>query len=129
MKRIEVTKQVMDEVTSFEKRRSSAWKMKFACVVLGLWIGVVWSWFTGWVEVGRRGTLDMLAILNQNAEIVLKYGGETFLAISEEVPTEILIGVFGIFLLWGFVMIEKKKRQIVNRRLSQIKEYEKRNRS
>jgi hypothetical protein len=121
MKRVDVTKSVMDRVTRFEKERSHSWLWRSRIFIGVLFVGVLWALWMVWDQLRARQTLDMLSLFWEDAEIIQEFWQDTIIVFLEELPREALV-VAGIVLvgLFGYIWLTHKKRAIMKKRLTQL---------
>jgi hypothetical protein len=121
MKRVDLTKSVMDKVTRFEKERSTGllWRSRVYISVLIAAGGYV-AWRV-WNQLRESQTLDLLSLFWEDAEIIKEFWQDTVSVFLEELPTETIVmgGVIFVGLIF-YIWFTHKKRRIAKRRLAQL---------
>jgi hypothetical protein len=121
MKRVDITKSVMDGVTQYEKDRSIRWVVRFWIIVAILVSLILWVlWYAGW-QLQERGTWDLLALIWEDTEIIQEFWQDTVMIFFEELPIGSLYIAGGVLLglIW-IIWKTRKKRQITKRRLHEL---------
>jgi len=118
---------VMTKIVEYEKRRIFLFWVRFGVIFTLILMAAAAGWWRGWWLVGERGTGELLELYLQDPEIINEYGDEVAATIMYEIPWELGVGSLGIFLVWGFVIISKSRRQINETRAKEIKKYERQN--
>ncbi|MFZ5845609.1 MAG: hypothetical protein ACOY0S_04030 [Patescibacteria group bacterium] len=94
MKSVDLTSRVMEKVVCFEKRKIRVWFIRFFLVLLIILTGVI---IIGWLillEVSQRQTLELLALFQQDPEIIAEYWPEVVATIWIELP-RFSLGIVG----------------------------------
>ena len=117
----------MTKIVEYEKRRIFLFWVRFGVIFTLILMAAAAGWWRGWWLVGERGTGELLELYLQDPEIINEYGDEVAATIMYEIPWELGVGSLGIFLVWGFVIISKSRRQINETRAKEIKKYERQN--
>jgi len=127
MKKIDVTKSVMEDIVLFEAQRTKKWISLFLAVVVliifSIGVVVVQTYST----LSEFHTLDVLEILYQDSEIISEFWQDTLFVIWEEFPQQslfIAIGLIGV--LVSIFVLTKKRRRIVARRFEELAKRQKR---
>ncbi len=121
MKRVDVTKSVMEKVARYEETRSSGWLWRFRIflgVVATLFIVAVWHIGN---QVRESGSLDLLAIFQEDAEIIREFWHENIVVFFEELPQDaVVFAVLLVLLSVSFIAYTRKTRKIMARRLAEL---------
>jgi hypothetical protein len=107
MKKVDITKSVMETVATYERKRSNAWVLQFRLVIgILLLLTGAFLWRV-YLQLQERGTLDLLALLGEDAEII------------QEFWQDMVVGLV-LLVLCVTVWQTRKKRKITNRRLAEL---------
>lgn len=117
MKQNDAALNVMRKVVRLERRRSFSWLGKFVVVILALMViggGII---ILAVREVVELGTLDLLTLFQEDAEIVRDYWRETLATIFQELPFAKIVAAGVIVLLMAVIIIlsQKKLKTIIKR--------------
>lgn len=127
MKKIDVTKSVMDSIVSFESKRTKKWLGILLLVVVWILISIVLVGVRTYGILSERHTLDVLEILYQDREIIAEFWQDTLLVAWEEFPQQsMFIGVGLISILIGIWIVTKRRRKIMVRRIEELAKRQKR---
>ena len=121
MGKVDVTRSVMEKITRYERERSGVWVLRFRAfigVLLGLAVLMLWR---VWMQMQETGSLDLLSLFWEDAEIIREFWKDTMSVFWEELPQEALV-VAGVVLLSLCFVIwwTRKKRKIITRRLTEL---------
>lgn len=121
MKRVDVTKSVMENVARYERERSTGWLQRFRVIIVALLLLAVFILGRVWQQLQERGSLDLLSLFWEDAEIIREFWQDTLSIFLEEIPQETLLGAVWILLgIVMFVWLTRKRRKIIKRRLSEL---------
>ncbi len=124
MKKIDVTKSVMNQVVGFEKRRSFWWIGKFLFILFVLGALGIWVFWIAATEILQRQTLELLTLFTQDREIIAQFWQDTIMVFFEELPQRKLavsfLALLGVVL---FVLLTRKKFMIVWKKIQQLAKY------
>lgn len=116
-----VSKQVMDKVVAFEKKRSSFFLWNYR-VLLGFIViclasvGAALYW-----ELTYRNAFDLLTLFFEDREIIAEYWQDTLGTFFYEMPMEyVLYLVLSIVVIFIIVFMTKPIRNKVNRMMQNI---------
>ena len=127
MKNADVTKSVMENVVSFESRRTRKWIGIFLLiilVILGLIIAVATHIYG---TLSERHTLDVLEIIFQDREIISEFWQDTLFIAWEEFPRRSFYIVLALVAVFAAVWaVTKKSRKIIARRVEELAKRKKR---
>ncbi len=116
-----MTKSVMEKVVNYEKKRSTEWIWKFRAI-LGIALLLLALLFWRIIrQVIEGGSLDLLEIFLEDAEIIREFWQENVIAFFEELPqgAVVLLIALVVFSI-SFIVLTRKTRKIVRRRLSEL---------
>jgi hypothetical protein len=120
-KRVDVTTSVMESVARFERLRTHGWVWRFRLVLATGIVFFVLAVWRIWQQLQERGTLDLLALLWEDAEIIREFWQDTVMIFWAELPEASIYVAFCILL--ALVMIvwwTRKRRKIMSRRLAEL---------
>jgi hypothetical protein len=121
MKRIDVTRPVMEKVVRFEEQRTKQWILLFVLGVACIAALVGVSVFRTYTMLQERHTLDLFEILHQDREIIAEFATDTLFVAFEELPQRTMLFSVGLLiLLVGIWIITRRRRKIIKRRLVEI---------
>jgi len=121
MNQKEMTKSVMEKVVNYEKKRSTEWIWKFRAI-LGIALLLLALLFWRIIrQVIEGGSLDLLEIFLEDAEIIREFWQENVIVFFEELPqgAVVLLIALVVFSI-SFIVLTRKTRKIVRRRLSEL---------
>jgi hypothetical protein len=117
----DVTVAVMQRIAKYEQERSGWWLRAFHTIVvlLGLVAGVFAVRLA--LQVRERQTLDMIALFQEDAEIIREFWADTMEIVFVEFPFETMWMLIALLFVLVFVLWStRRKRSIANRRLSEL---------
>ncbi len=121
MKRLDVTKSVMEKVARFEERRTRRWILIFVVILL-LILGLISVTILRTYDIlSERHTLDLLEILYEDREIIAEFWQDTLLIAYQELPQQTVgigLGLVAIFI--AFWVMTRRRRAIMRRRLAEL---------
>lgn len=124
MRKVDLTKKVMEKVTRFESRRIKFWLFKSILALIGLLGSIL---FLSWVfqkELFERKVLDLFYLLNEDREIILEFWQDTLVTIWEEIPHVIFFLLGLTFITFIIVIIVVRKRlPVIRKKLSHLAKY------
>ena len=125
MKQIEVTTQVMKNVSQFERKRSKMWLGRFLLILL-VFCGVIgFVLLNVYQAVSDREFLLMLPMYTQDVETFQESWKEAVGFVWENLPQ--LLVILGVVAILGgiiFVIFTHKRRKVVLRRLKETSKYQ-----
>jgi hypothetical protein len=121
MKKVDITKSVMETVATYERKRSNAWVLQFRLVIgILLLLTGAFLWRV-YLQLQERGTLDLLALLGEDAEIIQEFWQDTVIVFLAELPQDgVVVASILLLVLCVVVWQTRKKRKITNRRLTEL---------
>lgn len=124
MKTIDVSKQVMDEVVHFEKKRSLWWLGRFLFILLVLLAaGISFLWIAV-TQIFERQTLELLTLFTQNREIIGEFWQDTLLVFWEELPQKKLaVGLIALFAVGAMILVTRKQLRVLWKKMRQLAKY------
>jgi len=123
-KKFDVTKKVMKQVVSFEKKRSLS---RLFEIILSLVIILITSFaflYFALNDIIEQKSLNLLSIFNEDPEIIRQYWKDNISIFWQELPQEkTMIGI--LFLLFAIILIIlfRKKIRVIIRRLKSIRKF------
>ena len=121
MKKNDMTKMVMNEVASFEERRSRSWLIAFSLTILVLFGSIVGAIIRTYMVLSYRQALDMLEIFGEDREIFLEYWQDALFVFFSGLPRgTVLLALCFLILLAVYWMHAKHRMRITARRLSEL---------
>lgn len=121
MKSADISKSVMEQVARFEEERSTRLLRRFR---IGMMLTAVFLVFVAWrisTQVRDSGSLDLLSIFWEDAEIAAEFWRENVSVFFEELPQgAVVILLSGVILSTGFVTLTRRRRKIAERRLREL---------
>jgi len=124
MKKVDLTKNVMEKVTRYEKRRIKYWLFKSIFILISLSGSLLLLTWAFQKELLERKVLDLFYLVNEDKEIILEFWQDTLATIWEEIPQEIffLLGLVSVIFI-AFIIVIKKQLPVIRRKLSQLAKY------
>jgi hypothetical protein len=121
MKKIDVSENVMKNVTRFEKSRSQMWLRRFyAAIVVMALLGGVFLWMS-WQTITDLQGWDLLTIFTQDKEIIRDYWQDTVMTFIEELPVEtLLVAAVALIGLVIIIFVTRKRRKIYEHRMREL---------
>lgn len=121
MKKTDMTKKVMNEVASFEERRSRSWFIAFCLTIFVLFGSIVGAIVRTYMILSYRRALDVLEIFGEDREIFLEYWQDALFIFFSELPRGmVLFALCFLILLVVYWMHAKHQMRITARRLSEL---------
>lgn len=122
MAKIDTTKQVMDKVIRFEKKRSGQWYQRYWFILTLLALSVVFGGKIIWERLSSEDAWFFLGFYFADWEIFQVLWQEALSFVWDLTPREWLVASFAILLVIVFVMlVTRNKRFLIKRRLASIK--------
>lgn len=121
MKRVDVTKSVMEKVVRFEEQRTWRWVWLFLALVAAIVASIGMSVFSAYRTLHEQRTLDLFELLFEDGEIVAEFWRDVVSVALEELPQTAILAA-GIFmcLLIGLFIVTRRQRLIARRRLDEL---------
>lgn len=121
MKKNETTKKIMNEIASFEERRSRSWLIAFSLTIVVLLGSIVGAGVRTYMVLSYRRALDVLEIFGEDREIFLEYWQDALFVFFSELPRgTVMFALCFLILLVIYWIITKHQRRITARRLSEL---------
>lgn len=121
---MDVTKGVMDQVISFERRRVKLWRVVFWLAVGGLGLIIIISLVQAWQIIQERGTFDLLTLFVQDQEVIAEFWQDSLVTFYEELPHRRLTITILVTAVIALVFLATKKiRRILQKKLEQLQNY------
>ncbi|OGG11578.1 hypothetical protein A2Z00_05100 [Candidatus Gottesmanbacteria bacterium RBG_13_45_10] len=124
MKTFDVSKNVMEKVVDFERKRTIGWQRRFIAIIV---IAILSMVVLGVVIINillDRQSFALLTLFGQDPEIIAAYWQDTLWVFWEEMPHRIVwlsaavcMGIIGIFIL------TRRKRKILRKKLHKLEKY------
>lgn len=127
MKKIDVTKSVMEDIVLFETQRTRKWLVIFIGSIALITCLIVMVAIQTYGTLLERHTLDVLEILSQDREIISEFWQDTLLVFWEEFPQQsIFLGIGLVSMLISIFVLTKRRRKIVAKRFEELAKRHKR---
>lgn len=124
MRNKDVTKQVMQKIVQFEKKRTYQWIGGFILVMLFLCVVIAAGVFLTYEQTTRQQTWDVLAILQEDKEIMKEFWKDAVSTIFLELPYQYILLIFFVLLgCIGIIIGTRNKRKIMKHKIKSIKSY------
>lgn len=121
MKKTDIAKSVMEQVTVYEEHRSKAWLTGFIVAIIVIGISILAAGVRAYTILAERHTLDLLEIFYQDKEILAEFWQDTMMVILAELPQRtVMVGFSFAVLLVVVWIITRRKRGVVRRRLTEL---------
>jgi hypothetical protein len=116
-----ITKTVMQEITSFEEQRSKSWIALFWLTILIIMATVIWAAVRTYMILADRQALDLLEIFQQDREIFQEYWQDVLFIFLAELPQRtVIFGAIVLVLLVTYWVVTKQQRARTRRRLLEL---------
>jgi hypothetical protein len=126
MKKNILTEKIMDNVVSFEKKRSRNRFAVFIIVILALIAVLLIAIYFFNKSASETGSYDLFTLLSQDKEIIADYWQDTIMVFWEEVPQGLVILIFLCLIsIISYILISRRKLRITRKKLESIDKYEK----
>ncbi len=111
----------MEKVTRFEEKRSAGVLRRFRILIGILFIlFVIAAWRIG-EQIMESGSLDLLEIFWEDAEIMREFWRENVSTFLAELPQGAVVFLALLVILsTGFVVLTRRKRELARRRLREL---------
>lgn len=111
----------MEKVTRFEEKRSTGVLRRFRILIGTLFIFfVIAAWHIG-RQIMESGSLDLLEIFWEDAEIMREFWRENVSTFLAELPQGAVVFLALLVILsTGFVVLTRRKRELARRRLREL---------
>ena len=121
MKKTDIAKSVMEQVTVYEEHRSKVWLTGFIVAIIVIGISILAAGVRAYTILAERHTLDLLEIFYQDKEILAEFWQDTMMVILAELPQRtVMVGFSFAVLLVMVWIITRRKRGVVRRRLTEL---------
>lgn len=126
MKTPDITSRVMEDVITFEKKRSKRFLWGFSLLVLVLGFISLILGIQAIQNIYEFQTLDALTLLGQDREIIFGYWQEAAFILENELPWDLLIpGGMIVLGIVGLVLVTRNRRRLTQKRLQNVAKYKK----
>jgi hypothetical protein len=121
MKKIDISKSVMNKVVQFERHRSRRWLRILYIVLATLAVGASAFLWISWDMLTQMQSWDLLSIFWQDKEIIADYWQETVMTFLAEIPTEIVIAAAATICMGIIIIVAtRKRRKVMERRVREL---------
>lgn len=111
----------MEKIVHLEQTRTSRWFRRFRVLIGLILVLLIAFLLQAWAVVVERHTLDLLALLAQDREIIEEFWQDTVGIFIEELPQKTLVVAGMCFLILLFVVVAtRRKRTILRKKLTQL---------
>lgn len=112
-----ITKSVMERVVRYEKKRISAWFLFFFVTVSLLFGAIGFVSFTAYQQLAEQDTLSLLALFQEDREIIQEYWQEVADTFISEIPPVYLLagGFITVFCIIFFILTGNKRKRMVKK--------------
>lgn len=117
----------MDKIIHFEKRQTSLWlKIFISSILILITAAIIYFWMAV-KQLQQRQTLELLALLGEDREVIEEFWQDTLAVFLEEFPRwSFVYGSVTFITVILLFLITKRKRQIVSKKLQELANYTKR---
>src|SRR6185369_10251125 len=111
MKKTDLTKEIMEKVVGYERRKSRAWLFEILLTTI-LLIGIGGFFFYLTIsDLIEQRSFDLLSIFGEEFEIIKDYWKDAISTFIEEIPPgKLILGV--IFIVIGIIILIKSRKKI-----------------
>ncbi len=127
MKKIDITKSVMERIVKIEKRRTWVWIWRFVILNLVLVMGGLGFLIIAGKQIFEMDTLSILSLFGEDREIISGFWQDSISTFWEELPkVQLGIGVGLLIIVVIFIWIKRKRIKLMIKKIKNIAMYSKR---
>jgi hypothetical protein len=124
MKHTDVTKTVMKNIASYERKRIVSYRRKLFFVFSGLTLLFVGICIVVFQILAEQQTFDLLTVFSEDREIIAEFWQDTVVSLIMELPlTELALGGIVLCTVFAGIVMTRKKRDIVWRKEKELQKY------
>lgn len=124
MKKVDLTRKVMNRVVGFEKKGIGFWLFRFF-LVLTVLVEIVFLslWFFA-KNILESKTYELFSLLTEDREIIEQFWQDTLMIIWEEMPKHLLfIFILSTILIVLILFILRKKIKVIRKKVRLLAKY------
>ncbi len=126
MKKIDITKLVMERIVKIEKRRTWVWIWRFIILNLVLVIGGLGFLIIAGKQIFEMDTFSILSLFGEDREIISEFWQDSVSTFWEELPKlQLGIGVGLLIVVVIFIWIKRKRIKLMIKKIKNIAMYSK----
>lgn len=124
MKNIDITRKIMQDIASMERRRITSFRRKLSVAFGGLVIIFAGIAFIIYRILLQQQTFDLLTVFSEDREIIAEFWQDTVMSILMELPlTEIVLGGIVVCTVLAMGIATRKRRSITKRKEKELQKY------